>query len=319
MRVVGRNGRIPTEITQIALRQHGNITRERLLAIVDGSWIARALKAGLLFRVYRGVYSVGRPATTPLERAAAAVLACGDRSALGFGSALTLWGVWKRWDEPFDVVLAGDRRPHGIRTHRMTGLLRRDIDVEHGIRVTSPALTLLHCAPRMRPRSLTRAVNDWRRSELISLGALADVVARFPLQPGAQLLRPHVGNSQNPTRSAFEDDFLPFCARFGLPAPRVNILLHGFEVDAYFEDAKLIVELDGWDFHNDRQAFEDDRERDAVMLSHGISTMRITKRRLRNDPEREAARLHSILASRAYTGAACPPSRPKALSRRSRR
>ena len=58
------------------------------------------------------------------------------------------------------------------------------------------------------------------------------------------------------------------------------------------------------DFHNDRQAFEDDRERDAVMLGLGIATVRITKRRLEADPEREAARLHAILEDRRQQFAA---------------
>jgi very-short-patch-repair endonuclease len=296
---VGRNSDIDRVIAQIAGGQHGNVTRAQLLAVGwDDDTIRWRVRQGRVYRVFRGVYAVGRPPSTPLERAAAAVLACGERAALGFGSGLTLHGFWKRWDQPFEVVVAGDRRPPAIRIHRMTGLLRRDIAVVRGIKVTSPALTLLHCAARMRPRSVTRAVNDWRRAELITLADLADVTARFPLQPGAPLLRPHAGATQNPTRSELEDDLLRFCERFGLPEPRLNHMLHGYEVDAYFEAERLIVECDGWKFHNDRQAFEDDRERDAVMLEHGVATVRLTKRRLRSRPEREAARLHAILGSR---------------------
>ena len=296
---MGENSNIEVKIAQIARGQHGNVTRPQLLALgLASSSIAWRLSRGRLFRLYPGVYAVGRPPTTPLERASAAVLACGERAALSHGSALTLHGFWKRWDTPFEIVVGGDRRPAGIRTHRMTGLLRRDITVEKGIMVTSPELTLLHCAPRMRPKSLTRAVNDWRREKLVSLDGLADVVARFPLQPGAVLLQPHLESTQNPTRSHFEDDMLPFCARFGLPEPRLNEDLNGHEVDAYFAQARLIVECDGWDFHNDRQAFEDDRERDATMLEHGVATIRITRRRLRSRPEREAARLHAIVAAR---------------------
>jgi hypothetical protein len=296
---MGEIDRLEVKIAQIASRRHGNITRPQLLELgLAPTSITRWCRIGRLFRVYPGVYAVGRPPTTPLERAAAAVLACGDRAALGFGSALTLYGFWKRWDQPLEVTVAGDRRPKGIRTHRMTGLLRRDIDVERGIRVTSPALTLLHCAPRMPAKSLTRAVNDWRRADLVTPAALGDVVYRFPVHPGAPLLRPHADNDQNPTRSHFEDDFVPFCKRHNLPTPQLNLSLHGHEVDAYFEDAKLIVECDGWAFHNDRQAFEDDRERDAKMLEHGVATVRLTKRRLKRQPAREAARLRSIIDDR---------------------
>ena len=71
--------------------------------------------------------------------------------------------------------------------------------------------------------------------------------------------------------------------------------VNGRQVDAYFPDHNLIVELDGWDYHKDRHAFETDRERDAHQLAHGIRTLRITKDRLTTNPDREAARLKRIL------------------------
>ena len=61
----------------------------------------------------------------------------------------------------------------------------------------------------------------------------------------------------------------------------------------------MIVELDGWDFHNDRRSFEADRARDADTLEAGYVTVRITWERLHESPRREAARLKKILATRA--------------------
>ena len=231
------------------------------------------------------------------------MLACGDRAALSHGSALTLWGFWKRWDEPFEVTVASDRRPKGIRVHRVAGLRRRDVGIENGIRVTSPARTFLDMAPRIPAKSLRRFINDGRRREVITLDDLADVVRRFPFHPGAKLLRPHVGAPHGPTRSEFEDAFITFCRRHGLPTPEVNATVAGFEADAYFEKERLIVELDGWGFHNDRRAFEDDRERDAAMLALGIATVRITWERLKREPEREAERLRRILEMRRAAAA----------------
>jgi len=296
---VGENFRLAKEIAQTAALQHGNVTRRQLHALgLDDAAIHRRIAAGILHRTFRGVYAVGRPPTQPLERAAAAVLACGPRAALSHGSAMTLWGFWKRWDEPFDVTVAGDRRPTGIRTHRCSTLLRRDVRVHQGIRVTSPARTLLDMASLIKPRSLTRIVNDARRARLLTLDALADVAARIPSHPGAPLLRLHAATTQNPTRSGGEDDFQSFCERYDFPTPLVNISLFGFEVDAYFPEERLIVELDGWPFHRDRNKFEGDPDQDATMLAHRIATVRITYDRLEGDPDREAARLHMILAGR---------------------
>jgi hypothetical protein len=296
---VGRNFRATKEIAKIAARQHGNITRAQLrqLGLLDPA-IHRSVAGGRLFRGFRGVYAVGRPPITPLERAAAAVLACGPKALLSHGSAMALWGVWKHWDEPFEVTVAGDRRPSGIRIHRCSTLTRRDIDRQHGIRVTSPARTALDMAPRLRRRALTRFINDSRREKLLTLDTLNDVVARNPTHSGAVILKPHLDNQQNPTRSDGEDDFPGFCERYGLPVPVINTTVQGFEVDAYFPGEGLIVELDGWPFHRDRDSFESDRDRDATMLMHEIPTVRITYDRFDEAPDREAARLHAILGTR---------------------
>ncbi len=211
---------------------------------------------------------------------------------------MVLWGFWKHWDQPFEVTVVVDRRPVGIRVHRCSTLLRRDVSTHHGIRVTSPARTILDMAPQLKPKALTRLINDGRNAKLLTLDDLAEVVDRNPSHAGAPLLRPDLDNPQNPTRSGGEDDFPAFCRRFGLPTPLINTIVHGFEVDAYFPDERLIVELDGWPYHRSRASFEDDRDRDATLLMHGIPTVRITYTRLDHKAERESARLDSILRQR---------------------
>jgi sigma54-dependent transcription regulator len=102
-----------------------------------------------------------------------------------------------------------------------------------------------------------------------------------------------------PTASEFEDAFIGFCRRSGLPQPLCNTRVGRFEVDAYFPVQRVIVELDGWRFHSSRASFESDRERDAALLALGIVTVRITWNRLIKTPEREAARLRKILEARS--------------------
>jgi Transcriptional regulator, AbiEi antitoxin len=296
---VGRNFAIDEEIAQIAARQHGNVTRAQLavLGVADVA-INHRVNRGRLHRVYRGVYAVGRPPTSPLEKASAAVLACGPRAALSHGSAMTLWGFWRRWDEPFEVTVADDRRPKGIRIHRTSTLLRRDVVVVQGIRVTSIARTLLDMATRTRPKSLTRYINDSRRNERLTLNNLADVAIRCATHPGAPVLKEFAASEHNWTRSGLEDRFLPFCQRYGLPAPLTNITLYGYEVDVYFPVERVVVELDGWPFHRYRRSFEDDREQDAAMLLHRIITIRVTDKRLDTSPDQEGWRMLEILRAR---------------------
>ena len=146
--------------------------------------------------------------------------------------------------------------------------------------------------------ALTRLVNDARLSSHLRLPALAETLARFPRHPGTRRLRPFVARSGGPTRSEFEDAFASFCELYGLPQPVMNTVVAGHEVDALFEAEGVIVELDGYEFHSGRDAFESDRDRDADTLEAGHSTVRVTWERMIGSPRREALRLEAILANR---------------------
>jgi hypothetical protein len=119
-----------------------------------------------------------------------------------------------------------------------------------------------------------------------------------PAAPGHQAPRPLRRDPTNPTNSDFEDDFLAFVQKYHLPIPEINAYVNGRQATPSFRSTKLIVECDGWEFHSDRQAFEDDRARDADNLDHGHATVRITTQRLNPEPDREAARLQRILRQR---------------------
>ena len=302
---MGDNLGIDKGIAQAAVRQQRNVTRRQLLALgLNDVAISYRVKKGRLYRPHPGVYTVGAPPITPEEHAMAAVLACGARAVLSHGSALALWGIWRRWDRPFDVTVTGDRRPRGIRVHRTPTLDRRDTTRHRGIPVTTLARTLLDMAPSTTPKSLTRAVNTGRQNGHVHLDALAEVVKRHPRHRGAPKLRSVLGLAgQRPTRSGFEDDFLEFCRRFGLPTPEVNTVVAGHEVDALFAEEKVIVELDSWPFHSSRTSFEDDRKRDADTLMADHVTVRLTNERFDGEPEQVADDVQAILAQRRGRGA----------------
>lgn len=287
----------------MAARQHGNITRAQVIALgLSDAAISYRAATGRLHRVCCGVYSVGRPPITSLERAAAAVLACGDGAGLTRASAMTLWGFWKRWDIPFEVIVPRERQIRGITTHRSRSLAPRDLTSQLGIRVTTPARTLLDIAPRLDDAALTRAVNDARLSSYLKLAALADLVERCPTHPGAPRLRALLSTGDGPTRAGWEDDFPSFCEHFGLPRPLMAEPVLWYTADALFVAERVIVELDGYDAHSGRAAFESDRDRDADTLAAGFVTVRITWERIHETAAHEAARLHAILATRRAGG-----------------
>jgi Protein of unknown function (DUF559) len=253
------------------------------------------VRTGRLWRVYNGVYCVGRPPVTPHERAMAAVLACGPRAALSHVPGGALWEVGLRWPALMEVTAPGQRQRKGIRVHR-SPLDRRDVTKHYGIPVTTLARTLLDLAEVLDTPSLTRAVNEARLRRKSTLPDLAELLNRSPGR-ATRRLKPFVDRPTGPTRSEFEDAFLAFVHRHGLPVPEMNQIVAGYEVDAIWREHKLIVELDGREFHEN--AFEEDRERDATLLDAGFPVLRITWHRLTRQEQSEADRLHSLLDQRS--------------------
>ena len=291
---------IDRRIAALANRQHGVVTARQLLDLGLGKGaIAYRAQVGRLHRLYRGVYGVGHRPVSPLAHAMAVVLACGPGTVLSHGSAATLWGISRHWLTPLEVTTQSGRRRSKLRVHRSHTLTRRDVTLQCGIPVTSPARTLLDIADRLGDIALARAVNDLRHARYLSLADLAELLARHPQTRATNRLRHFLAHPDRaPTRSEFEDAFLLFAERYGLPEPQVNTRVLGHEVDALFPAHKLVVELDGWEFHSPREQFETDRDRDADLLAAEIATVRMTSERFKLTPAREAARLHAILARR---------------------
>jgi len=260
--------------------------------------IRSRIKLRRLILIHRGVYALGHAPEAPRDRAYAAVLACAPNGVLSHGSAASLWGIYDRWWTPFEVIVETARRRPGIRVHR-AALAKADVRRHLGIRVTSPARTIFDIAPRLTDKALTRAVNELRIERLLKLEQLAELAARLPRHRGASRVKPLIETPRGPTRSELEDRFAAFAARFDLPPFEFNARVAGYEVDVLFPAQRVIVELDGFEFHGTRQAFEKDRERDATTLAAGYRTVRITWERLTDAAEREAARLNAILTSRS--------------------
>jgi very-short-patch-repair endonuclease len=257
--------------------QHGITTYTQLLSAgLSPDQIHRWVKAGRLIRLYRGVYAVGHVPPSPHARAMAALLACGPTAVLSHRSAAHLWGLLKYYG-PIEVTAANTRRRPGIIVHRHR-LTESEITRHWDLPVTTPARTLKDLASVLPPATLTRAVNDARLANLLSLDDLP----------------PNLRTDQTarPTRSVFEDRFLQFIADHHLPTPEVNATVAGYEVDMLWRPQRLIAELDG---HQHDAQFETDREKDANLLAAGHRVIRVTWERFTQQTAREAERFAQLL------------------------
>jgi very-short-patch-repair endonuclease len=88
---------------------------------------------------------------------------------------------------------------------------------------------------------------------------------------------------------------LALCRRHRLPQPEVNVKVGRFEVDFLWRDARLVVEVDGWESHRSRSAFEEDRQRDARLKVIGYEVLRFTWRQVEDEARNVAATIRGLL------------------------
>ncbi len=283
-------------IARLAARQHGVVTRGQLL---DAGLGRRAIEhraaAGRLYRLHRGVYGVGYVPASPNARAIAAVFACGPGAVVSHRSAALLWELVESAPGAVDVTAPAARRRRGVATHRSRAMTGQDVTRQRGIPVTSPARTLVDLADVLDDRRLARAVNEAQLRRLVRPGEIAVALDRASGRRAITRLRAFTERADAPTRSVLEDAFLAFVDRHDLPRPSVNRTVAGLEVDMLWSEQRLIVELDGHASHDRPATFEADRERDAELVAAGFRVLRVTWRRLREYPDREAARLAMLL------------------------
>src|SRR5690606_24158237 len=100
------------------------------------------------------------------------------------------------------------------------------------------------------------------------------------------------------TRSEAEERMLALVRRAQLPEPQVNARYAGYEVDFLWRDQRLVAEVDGYTFHADTTAFENDRRRDLVLVSRGMRVVRVAWRQLMTAPEVVLVRLAQALVQK---------------------
>jgi very-short-patch-repair endonuclease len=284
---------------RLAVREHAIVAHEQLIAIgFSKDMIHRRVKAGALRPMHRGVYLVG-PVAPPLAEEMAAVKACGERAYLSHRSAAKLWSLTPYLPKPGTsevTVIARDPRQRGITVHRVRALGREEITTYKLIPVTTPARTLLDLAPELTSRQLERSLAEALRRRLVRHTVLDALIARNTRRPGVPALRRLLEADPAFTRSAAEERFLALIRQADLPAPEVNAKLGPYEIDFLWRDRRLAVEVDGWTFHSDRLAFEDNRHRDADLVAWGYRVIRPTWRRMTENPVAVIARVAAALA-----------------------
>lgn len=286
-------------LAALADRQYGVLTRAQLTASgLSAHGIHERVRTRRLLRLHRGIYAIGHRRLRREGHWLAAVLACGRGAVLSHASAAALWNLRGSAATRADVTVPsqnGRVSRDGIRIHRSGRLGAQDVTTKDRIPITTVARTLLDLADVLPKQALKRAIDESEYLRLFDMTALVAVVEANPGRRGARLLKaaaepPHL------TRSELENRFLALCSRHRIPEPLSNVTLCGYEVDAFWPHAKLVVELDGYAAHGTRRAFQSDRQRDRRLVRAGFRPIRLTAGDLRRE-RLLAAELRELLRS----------------------
>ena len=275
--------------------------------------IEHLVRIGLLHRIHRGVYAVGRPHLAFDGRCRAAVLACGPGSGISHVSSGGLWRFAQPTD-PIHVSVPRGRRSHaGLILHHPRELAE-DLVERHGVVRTSVARTMLDLAVGADERTLGRWIHEAGVQGVLVKSDLWTVIERHRRHRGAAVLEAALATEFLPTRSGLEDLMLDLAHDAGLPRPAVNEELWSGvafeEVDCSIRELGLIIEVDSCRYHWSRwrrrqdaakkQRFEDvgwcvRRIHELEMTLQPaivIRRLRVLEGELRRSPPRVVSEVH---------------------------
>lgn len=295
-------------VDDLIAAQYGVISRRQLInAGIGLGVINHRMRTGALVPVDRGVYRARMAPPSVEQSLMAAVLGIGGAAVVSHQSAAHLWGLLnRRPEQPHVTTSAGRWRPKPFHVHRSTDLADSHITSVRGIPTTTPARTVVDLGASA-PRMAVGAFNQVLRDRLVTLNEFETLLGDIGRQgrAGVGVIRRLVEERAKwvgTNESALEDEFRRIVDKALLPIPVAQYeirddwgVLIG-RVDFAYPERRLVIELDGYRFHSDPEAFARDRNRQNRLLLAGYRILRYTAIDLRQNPDRVVADLVRSLA-----------------------
>lgn len=180
-------------------------------------------------------------------------------------------------------------------------------DLVDGIPTVDAATMLLELCRYRNPKDVATSASALLVPlDLLSRRAESWLAARGPHPREVRALVDVLDQAARPD-SELESRFLQMLDRAGLRSRctlHLPIALPGspprtLEVDVAFAEHRLIVELDGWEYHRSKESFRNDRDRDVQLASMGWQVLRFTHRDIERRPAWVIEQLRRALSHRA--------------------
>ena len=249
--------------------------------LIAAGWTRRQIErraaAGGWTTVHRGVFALTHAPLTERQAWFAATLTA-PGTVLSHVSAALCWGFATRRC-PLPMVTrpgsGGSRRIDGALIFR-SRLLEGETAYSDGLALTTVERTLIDLAPR-EPRTRTsRNVREALRLDLTTARKLAAALGRHRGRRGTRslwdLVEQYAELPYRRTRSNAEARALEVLQDTGLLPEGVNRRVAGAEADLVWSDRRLIIEIDGPQYH---QFSDDDERKQRAWEAAGYEVRRI--------------------------------------------
>jgi predicted transcriptional regulator of viral defense system/very-short-patch-repair endonuclease len=304
---------VDARIAELAARQHGVVSRGQVLAAgIAPTTLRDRVGRGQLVPLHRGVYAVGHAHLRREGHWLAAVLAAGPGAVLSHRDAAALHALRPSNRPRIELSTPRERKPTAkLDVHARRALAADDVTAVDGIPVTTVARALVDLAEVLSHQALMKALGKAERQGKLDVVGIEQALARVRGRrggSGAKLraaLAELAAAGTTMTRSALEDRFLCLLDAHDLPRPATNRHIAGYEGDAVWTTARLVVELDGWDAHKTRRAFQHDRAKGNAIQAAGYVLLRFTHDDVARRPNEVAAQIAARLSP--TSGSARPP------------
>jgi very-short-patch-repair endonuclease len=288
------------KLERFILANHGLVTLDaiRRADISDAAWY-RACAGGQLELLHPAVARVLGATASHLQRIAAAVLAAGPGAMASHRSAAYLWDLPRPADDDVDVTL-----PHRNRQARLDGVVihrpRDQIDLaptrRRGI-ATAKLLRSLADLGAVDPGGVHSAVGH-----VVTNGIASPAALRWALEShtrkgrhGVRALREALDDwlfDGTTLDSELERRMKRLAKRYDLPPMLFHPAIAGYEVDFLIVGTPIVLECDGWEFHDKRRRkFERDRMRGIELTAAGYVVVHFTWTMLTRQPQWVASKV----------------------------
>jgi very-short-patch-repair endonuclease len=276
-------------LRELAARQADVVAGWQLLTagwtprMVDGQRVRHGWRV-----IHRGVYALTQAPLTRRQLWMAATLTS-PGSVLSHASA----GACFRF-RPFEGSFETITRPGSGGPRRMGGVLvlrsetlDGDTTRHDGIPITTAARALLDLGTHLNRKAMRKAFREALRLKATTIDNVKATLARHPHRAGTTflgaLVTRYVQLPYERTRSDAESRALEILHDANIDPPKVNIKVAREEADLVWPDRKLIIEIDGPQYH---QFPDEDARKQRIWEGAGFTVRRIPSERVFDEPGR---------------------------------